>query len=202
MGKAVIRTFTGKMIDLENPKVEQIDIRDIAHALAQINRYTGHTRTPYSVAEHCVLGSEIIRGEFALEFLLHDASEAYLGDVSGPLKRVMGGEYAGLEGLWMRTITERFDLTRTDYFGASCIITHDVTALPEVKRVDRLMLDCELDVLMGARMSLAKRKRLAPESDAVMRALEQRGGTHIESRFLARYDELQLRRGRRGARAK
>lgn len=45
-GRAVIRTFTGKMIDLENPKVEQIDIRDIAHALAQINRYTGHTRTP------------------------------------------------------------------------------------------------------------------------------------------------------------
>lgn len=181
---AIIRTFTGKMIDLENPKVEQINIRDIAHALSQVNRFTGHTRTPYSVAEHCVIGSGIIRGEFALEFLLHDASEAYLGDVSGPLKRMMGGRYGELESLFMGLVMERFDLDPGS----------DDNMLYEVERIDGLMLECELDVLMGSHMSLQQRKRLAPESEAVMRALETRGGEHIESRFLARYDELQQRR--------
>lgn len=204
------------MIDLENPRVEQIDIRDIAHSLSLINRFTGHTRTPYSVAEHCVIGSEIIRGEFALEFLLHDAHEAYLGDVSGPLKGILGGRYAELADLWDFAIFERFDLdgqwVRDAIDGAPGgefrIVypgpwrrKHEPVDL-EVHRIDKLMVDCELDVLMGYRMPLAKRKRLAPESELVMRRLETRGGEHLESRFLARYEELQLRRGRRGARAK
>jgi uncharacterized protein len=189
--RAVIRTFTGKMVDLLDPKPEAIDIRDIAHALAQINRFTGHTRTPYSVAEHCVIGSETIRGELALDFLLHDATEAYLGDVSGPLKRVMGGQYAWLEQDWARAVATRFDLDPGEGDSAQY----------EVERIDKLMLDCELDVLMGLRMPLARRQRLAPESWNVMRALENRTG-HAESRFLARYDELQLRRGRRGERAR
>jgi hypothetical protein len=172
------------MIDLENPKIEQIDIRDIAHALAQINRFTGHTRTPYSVAEHCVLGSEIIRGEFALEFLLHDAAEAYLGDVSGPLKRLMGGRYGEFESLWMGCVMERFDLDPGS----------DDSTLYEVERVDRLMLSCELDVLMGCRMPIAERQRQQPDGWRAMQMLERRSGEFAESRFLARYEELQMRR--------
>ena len=71
------------------------DIREIAHALAQINRFTGHCKRPYSVAEHSVLVSTIAETEGAstsaqLAALLHDAHEAYTGDVSSPVKWAIG----------------------------------------------------------------------------------------------------------------
>lgn len=71
------------------------DISEIAHALAQINRFTGHCKRPYSVAEHSVLVASIAAGEGAsidaqLAALLHDAHEAYTGDVSSPAKLAIG----------------------------------------------------------------------------------------------------------------
>ena len=131
---ASIRTFTGKTVNLEKPTVESIDIRDIAHALSQINRFTGHTRRPYSVAEHSVIGSYFVRPELALEFLLHDATEAYLGDVSAPLKTVIGSSYAELEAGFARVIARKFRLRET--------------GKDEIKRVDLMMRECEFAVLM------------------------------------------------------
>jgi uncharacterized protein len=46
-------TVTGRVVHLLNPSVDEIDIYDIAHALSQICRYTGHTSEFYSVAQHC-----------------------------------------------------------------------------------------------------------------------------------------------------
>lgn len=78
------------------------DIREMAHALAQINRFTGHCKRPYSVAEHSVLVADIAASEGAstsaqLAALLHDAHEAYTGDVSSPVKRVVGMDWDAFE---------------------------------------------------------------------------------------------------------
>jgi hypothetical protein len=84
-----IQTFTGRAFDLLNPDPDSIVIDDIAHHLALLNRFTGATAQPYSVAQHSVLCSLIVPRELALAALLHDAAEAYVTDVSRPLKVAM-----------------------------------------------------------------------------------------------------------------
>ena len=64
----------------------EIVIEDIAHHLAMIARYGGALTEFYSVAEHCWHMSHAVAPEFALEALLHDAAETYLGDIRRPLK--------------------------------------------------------------------------------------------------------------------
>lgn len=81
-----ILTYTGRWFDVFDPRPEDVDILDIAHALALTNRYGGHTDLPYSVAQHCVLMSQEVHQSQALWALLHDAGEAYLGDVPKPIK--------------------------------------------------------------------------------------------------------------------
>ena len=68
------------------PRVTDIHISDISHALSNIGRYTGHTSSFYSVAQHSVWVSYLVPPEHALCALLHDASEAYLADIPRPMK--------------------------------------------------------------------------------------------------------------------
>ena len=82
---------------------------DIAHALSILTRFTGHSKCPYSVAQHSVMVSRLTPSEHALWGLMHDASEAYLGDVSTPLKNVLPG-YRELEEHVQRTIARVFGL--------------------------------------------------------------------------------------------
>ena len=96
-----------------SPRPEEVEIEHIAHALSQINRYTGHTRFPVSVAQHAVLCSLLAPSEVALEALLHDAAEAYVGDLSRPVKqwlRARDPSWDILEDLNARVIARRFDL--------------------------------------------------------------------------------------------
>lgn len=85
-----IRTYTGKMFNLLEPDPGVIDIKDIAHALSNQCRFTGHTSTFYSVAEHSVNVSNVPllnTKELQLIGLLHDATEAYLVDLPRPIKK-------------------------------------------------------------------------------------------------------------------
>jgi len=86
-----IETFSGKRFDLLAPQTDQVDLVDIAHALARINRFTGHTTFPYSVAEHALHVEWLVGGGPLLRCLAlhHDDSEAYVGDVSAPMKWTM-----------------------------------------------------------------------------------------------------------------
>ncbi len=84
-----IQTHSGKAFDLSNPRPEMVCIEDIAHALAQINRYTGHAAWPYSVAQHSIMVAEIVAAtapELGLPALMHDSPEYVLNDWSSPLK--------------------------------------------------------------------------------------------------------------------
>lgn len=108
---AVILTYTGRHVDLLRPCADEITIDDIAAALSKINRFTGHTPRPYTVAEHCLTPLDLVTQANRLEYLLHDASEAYLGDVSGPMKRLLGmAFYRNLETVWTYEIGLRFGL--------------------------------------------------------------------------------------------
>ena len=85
----MITTFTGKQFDVFEPQIELICIEDIAHALAYTCRFGGHCNQFYSVAEHSIIAANIFEGcrsTLALAALLHDAAEAYLGDMPGPIK--------------------------------------------------------------------------------------------------------------------
>jgi len=80
-----IVTYTNKRFYPLDPRIDDIDIIDIAHALSNMPRYTGHTKQFYSVAQHSYLVS-IFSVPHALFGLLHDASEAYLCDIPTPVK--------------------------------------------------------------------------------------------------------------------
>ncbi|THF26540.1 phosphohydrolase [Pseudomonas atacamensis] len=104
-----ILTFTGKQFGLYDPYVELIDPRDIAHSLANLCRFNGHTREFYSVVQHCCLVADLVPEEDKLAALLHDGTEAYVGDMVRPLKQWVAAYQDVEEWIWERICT-RFKL--------------------------------------------------------------------------------------------
>jgi uncharacterized protein len=103
-------TFTGRQFYPMSPHRDDIDLLDIAHALSMLCRYNGHVDRFYSVAEHCCLMSDqFVDLELARWALLHDATEAYVGDMIRPLKLNMP-EYRRVEDRVMVAIADRFGL--------------------------------------------------------------------------------------------
>jgi hypothetical protein len=84
-----MQTFSGRPFYLLDPRPDEVCLFDIAAHLAKINRFSGATRAPYSVAQHCVLVSQVVPPSMALMGLLHDAGEAYTNDISRPMKRAL-----------------------------------------------------------------------------------------------------------------
>lgn len=125
-----IKLVGGGYFDLERPSQSRFDIRDIAHALAHLCRFTGHTRRFYSVAQHSVLVSHIVPKEHAMEGLMHDAAEAFIGDVSAPLKGMLP-DYKRLEERVEAVVFERFGLPSC---LPACVKTADLIALRTEQR--------------------------------------------------------------------
>lgn len=105
-----MQTYTGRAFYPMVPAPEDVDPVDIAHALSLICRYGGHVNHFYSVAEHCVLMSRAVSPENALWALLHDATEAYVGDMVRPLKHALP-EYQLAEARVNLAITRRFGIS-------------------------------------------------------------------------------------------
>lgn len=127
---STIKVAAGHYLDLEAPSVPDVDITSIAAALSKICRFGGHCPKFYSVAEHCVLASRLT-ATHPLEVLLHDAAEAYVGDMVKPLKNLIGESFINVERRIDQAIVDRFGL-RDD------AVTHG-----EIKRCDYLMLKAE-----------------------------------------------------------
>lgn len=117
-----IQTYTGRAVPLIDPQPEHIHLPDIAHHLAALNRFTGATHRPYSVAQHSVLVARRAGGWDGQRFnripearfgLLHDGSEAYLGDVSSPLKSIIRSLYEPLEQGFLVAIMLKFGVELT-----------------------------------------------------------------------------------------
>lgn len=109
----MLLTNTGRLVHPLRVSAADINIRDIAHALSHINRFNGHSRQAINVAWHSVWVSRLCKPEHAKIGLLHDAPEAYLGDVIRGLKRTPEfGPYRAAEDRAWRAISDYFGLPR------------------------------------------------------------------------------------------
>lgn len=194
---ASILTYTGRVFYPLQPSAKDVALEDVAHALSNMCRFTGHTRDFYSVAEHSVRVSWLVgdlwdeavdanqrradagplvihkRRELELAALLHDASEAYLVDLPSPVKRVVSG-YKEAERAVSIEVARAFGVEPE-------LLEHDL-----VKAADRIMLATEKRDLMAR----------APEGtwETLPRArgnrIEPWIPTHARSMFRRRFDEL------------
>lgn len=120
-----IMTTSGRAFYPMDPRAEDLDIADIAHALAHVCRFAGHVSTFYSVAQHSVLASYAVAPPHALHALLHDASEAYLGDVPRPLKHLPAfAAYREAEAVLQALIYATFGVA-TEPVGAMAVADVD-----------------------------------------------------------------------------
>jgi 5'-deoxynucleotidase YfbR-like HD superfamily hydrolase len=123
--EAWIQTASGRAFSLTEPAPADVDLQDIASALSKIARFGGHTRRPYSVAQHCCLVASIVPAEFRLHALLHDAAEAYVGDIVTPLKRLVP-LFSLIETRVHRAICRQFRITEEI---PVCVLEADRVAL-------------------------------------------------------------------------
>jgi uncharacterized protein len=131
-----MQVASGRQFYPLDPRPEEIEIGDIAHALSHLCRFGGHVRHFYTVGEHSVRVSRVCAPEDALWGLLHDASEAYLGDVVRPIKKQPEMAcYLEAEARLMAVICERFGLP--------------VEMPASVARADEILLATEARDLMG-----------------------------------------------------
>jgi uncharacterized protein len=105
--EAWIETYVGKRFHFLAPQQDEIDIEDIAHALANECRFGGHTARFYSVAEHSILVATLCPDELALAALLHDASEAYIRDIPSPIKHHLSN-YKQIENIVQSAIETKY----------------------------------------------------------------------------------------------
>ncbi len=103
-----ITLASGRVFDFLDPHGSDFDIEDVAHGLAHVCRYAGQCRDFYSVAEHSLLVSDVV-DEYRFEALLHDAAEAFIGDVTRPLKQLLP-EYKRIEAMVEDAVAKRFAL--------------------------------------------------------------------------------------------
>ena len=137
-----ILTFTGHQFWPEDPRPEDVFLEDIAHALSNLCRFTGHCTRFYSVAEHSVRLARQLPVKFQPYALLHDAAEAYVNDLARPIKRTkILEEYCFLEDRVLYAILTRFGLQP---------LQHSPWIPNEVKFGDLKMLMTERRDLMPA----------------------------------------------------
>lgn len=169
-----ITTIHGKKIDLISPSPSDIDIYDIAHALSMVCRFGGHTRHHYSVAQHSVYVSKLVPPSLALVGLLHDAAEAYLGDMVSPLKNSgLVHSYTILEDRFVRAIAKRYRLPVASF------------SRPAIRKADAHMLSLEVTQLIPESWFSAK-----PVRGFETIKIEKMTQTEAKNAFLERFEHL------------
>jgi hypothetical protein len=134
MQSPTILLHSGEYLNLLDPQSSKFSIEDIAHGLSMTCRFNGQCDAFYSVAEHCVVMSEMVQKDYKLEALMHDASEAFLGDIVTPLKKILPA-YQVIEKSFERQIALRYGLP--------------MKMSPQVKKADTRMCVTEQQQLMN-----------------------------------------------------
>lgn len=128
-----IRTYTGKCFDIQILDPDSICIDDIAHALSHTSRFGGHLEKSLSVAQHSYYVALNVAPKNRLAALLHDASEAYIGDMPSPFKKLMP-DFKKFENDLMMAIAEKLGF--------------DLPLHKEVKEADKMIFDYEWDTFI------------------------------------------------------
>lgn len=137
-----IRTVSGQYINLRELEPKNWHIGDIAHALSNVQRFGGHLPLRYSVAHHSLGVFRLVPDqprEIRLQALMHDASEAFLGDMPSPIKQLLP-DYQALEQRVMEVMSRRFGFPWPLH--------------PAVKMADRKMLEWEWENIMLKRATV------------------------------------------------
>jgi uncharacterized protein len=177
-----VQTVSGRWVNPFDPDPEQLDAGDIARALANHCRFGGHSRVFYSVAQHSVIVSQLVeqRGgdvEDVFAALMHDATEAYLGDMPHPLK------HRSPLGAAFKVAEDHLEQAIRDRFG----IKPDVA---EIKRADRALLATERRAFSAEIWHWPELEGVEP----VDLALEAWSPDEAARAFAARYAELEAKR--------
>lgn len=109
-----VSTFSGNRFYPLVPRIDRVAIEDIAHGLAYQCRFNGQTQEFYSVAQHSLIVAGLVPAHLRLAALLHDAAEAYLGDMVKPLK-VLLPEFTMLEERVTGIIAAAFAIDFSEY---------------------------------------------------------------------------------------
>ena len=172
-----IRTFSGIHMSPADPRPEEICIEDIAHALSLMTRANGHFPVFYSVAQHSLDCAAMAQAEGrssreVLACLLHDASEAYLSDITRPVKGCLP-EYRRIEQVLQEMIYEKY-----------LIAPPTERAREIVKRMDDTCLYYEFEHFTGEELfDVAPQATVLPEyRECPMR--------EVEKKFLALFEKL------------
>ena len=178
-----LQTVSGRWLNPFDPDPDQIELGDIARALANQCRFGGHCRVFYSVAQHCVIVSELIEQEGAgadeaLAALMHDAAEAYLGDLPHPIKHrsPLGLAFREAEAPLERVIRTRFSITDSP---------------PAIKRLDRALLATERRAFSAERWQWPELEGIEPLDVE----LEPWSPDAAAEAFTRRFEVLDARRG-------
>lgn len=103
-------TASGRRLNYLSIRPEDIDLGDICHSLTHIARFNGHTTRPITVAQHSMAVAYIAPQKYRLESLLHDAAEAYTGDIPSPMKAFLGERMRIVETALEKAIAAKFGL--------------------------------------------------------------------------------------------
>lgn len=171
---AWMSVYTGGKFFPLDPKPEEIFIGDIAHALSLNNRFNGHTKWPYSVAQHSVLCAKYIEGNnnTKLAALLHDATEAYIGDMIRPIKFYMQ-DFKEIEHKIEKVIMKKFG------------VVFDKQTQAEVKTIDNLMCSAEKRDLHPTKTYWFN----MPDPSSIPK-IEPWGHSYAKGQFMRMFNEL------------
>jgi uncharacterized protein len=171
-------TASGQLFDILAFDDSAITLEDVAHGLSNICRFGGHTVSFYSVAQHSVIVSQLCDTADAAAGLLHDATEAYLGDVISPLKRQPGMEtYREIEASMAYAVAVRFGLL-------------SVEAPPSVELADRLAVFLEMEQLMRGTPMKYGLQVARPDLSVLGVTIRVLPPDEAKAMFLARAEEL------------
>lgn len=169
--KDYILTYTKTKFYPIEPNKEDIYVEDIAHSLAQMARANGHFKHFYSVAQHCVNCCKEAKARgyserVQLGCLLHDASEAYLADITRPVKKYLT-QYLTFEDRLQKLVYDKYGIGD---------VTEDELGM--IKEVDDAMLFYEFRDLMGVDL-FENPPHIAMAHDFSLRAFES-----VEKEFI------------------
>lgn len=172
-----ITTHSGRRFYPLDPRVDEIDINDIAHSLSNQCRFAGHCTTFYSVAQHCVFVSLTCHPDEAAEGLMHDSPETYLVDIPSPLKKMPEFEaYRKAEQKVAEVIAARFGLQPIEP--------------PSVKIADKRMLATE-----ARDLTMTEGRGWSTVHEPYDFHIKPWSPEYAKTKFLARFNELMANRG-------